>query len=77
MTGFESREGLGFFLFATALRPAPVPTPPLIQWVQVIFPRRVKQPEREADHSPPPSAEDKSVWKYHDPLIRLHDVVPS
>jgi hypothetical protein len=35
----------------------------------------VKQPRREADHSPPSSAEVKNVWIYTStPPIRLHGV---
>jgi hypothetical protein len=35
-----------------------------IQWLpRALFPV-VKQPEREANHSPPPSAEVKSAWSY-------------
>jgi len=36
----------------------------------------VKRPWREADHSPPSSAEVKNVWIYTSlPPIRLHGVV--
>jgi hypothetical protein len=35
--GFESRQGLGIFLFATAPRPALGSTQPPIQWVQELF----------------------------------------
>jgi hypothetical protein len=41
--GFESRRGLGIFLFTTAFRPGLGPTQPPIQWVP-----GVKQPGREA-----------------------------
>jgi hypothetical protein len=38
----------------------------------------VKRPEREADHSPPSSAEVKNAWSYTStPPIRLHGVVLS
>jgi hypothetical protein len=38
----------------------------------------VKRPRREADHSPPPSAEVKNAWSYTStPPTRLHDVVLS
>jgi hypothetical protein len=38
----------------------------------------VKWPEREADHSPPSTAEVKNAWSYTStPSIRLHGVVPS
>jgi hypothetical protein len=45
------------FLFSTSSRLALGPTQPPIQWVQVGFFPRVKRPGREADHSPPTSAE--------------------
>jgi hypothetical protein len=57
---FESRQGLGIFLFSTAVfRPALRPTQPPIQWVPVALSLRVKRPGREADHSPLSSAEVK------------------
>jgi hypothetical protein len=31
------------------------------------FPQRIKQPEREADHSPPTSTEVKNTWIYTTP----------
>jgi len=38
----------------------------------------VKQLERKAEHSLPPSADVKSTWSYTStPAIRLHDVVLS
>jgi hypothetical protein len=39
---------------------------PPIQWVPGggLFPRGVKRPEHEADHSPPTSAEGKKMWVY-------------
>jgi hypothetical protein len=37
-----------------------------------------KRPGREADHSPPSSAEVKNVWSYTStPPVRLHGVVLS
>jgi hypothetical protein len=55
--GFESRLGLGIFLFTTASRTALRPTQPPIQWVPGALSLVVKRPVREADHSPPSSAE--------------------
>jgi hypothetical protein len=59
-----SRQGLGIFLFTTVSRTAlePIQTP--IQWVPVTLSLEVKQPVREADHSPPSSTEDKNAWSY-------------
>jgi hypothetical protein len=57
--GFDSRRGLGILLFATASRRALGPTQPPIQWVPGAFSPGVKQPGREANHSPPSSAEVK------------------
>jgi hypothetical protein len=45
------------FLFSTAYRPALGPTHPPIQWVPGLRSPGVKRPDREADHSPPSSAE--------------------
>jgi hypothetical protein len=47
--------GLGIFLFTIALGP----TQPPIQWVPGALSLGVKRPGREADHSPPSSAEVK------------------
>jgi hypothetical protein len=41
--GFESRQGLGIFLFATASRPALELTQPPVQWVPGFFPLGVKR----------------------------------
>jgi hypothetical protein len=57
--GFDSQEGLGIFLFITASRPAMEPTQSPIQWVPWALSLGVKRPGREADHSPPSSAEVK------------------
>jgi hypothetical protein len=62
--GFESRQGLGIFLFTTVSRPAQRSIQLTIQWVPGALSLRVKRPEREADHSPQSSAEVKNTWSY-------------
>jgi hypothetical protein len=63
--GFDSRRGLGIFLFTTAMsRTALGLTQPPIQWVSGALSLGVKRPWREADHSPPSSAEVKNAWSY-------------
>jgi hypothetical protein len=57
--GFDSRRGLGIFLFTTASRMALGPTQPPIQGVQGDLSLGEKRPGREADHSPPSIAEVK------------------
>jgi hypothetical protein len=57
--GFDSRRGLGIFLFTTGFRMVLGPTQLPIQWVLGALSLRVKRPRREADHSPPSSAEVK------------------
>jgi hypothetical protein len=57
--GFDSRRGLGIFLLTTASRPALRPIEPPTQWARGAFSLGVKRPRREADHSPPSSAEFK------------------
>jgi len=56
--GFESRQGLGIFPFTTATRPALGPTNLLSSGYRALS-LGVKRPEREADHSPPSTAEAK------------------
>jgi hypothetical protein len=52
------------------------PTHPPVQWVSGALSLGVKQQEREADHSPPPSAEVKKSWIYiSTPPIRLNGTV--
>jgi hypothetical protein len=43
-------------------RPALEPTYPPVQWIKGALFLRVKRPGREADHSPPSSAEVKNAW---------------
>jgi hypothetical protein len=47
--GFESRQGLGIFLFTTASRAALEPTQPPIQRVSGALSVGVERPGREAD----------------------------
>jgi hypothetical protein len=76
--GFESWQGLGIFLFTTASRPALGSTQPPIQWVPRAFSVGAKRPGREADHSPPSSAEVKNAWSYTTtPPVHLNGVVLS
>jgi hypothetical protein len=64
------------FLFSTSSRPALRPTQPNIQWVPGALSPGGKWRGREADHSPPTSAEVKeTVVPYIHSLIRLHGVV--
>jgi hypothetical protein len=63
--GFTSRTALG-------------PTKVSIQWVKGTLSLEVKRPGRQADHSPPSSAEVKEcVELYLHSLIRLYGVVLS
>jgi hypothetical protein len=61
---FDSRQGLGIFIFATASGPGLGPTQPSIQWVPEALSPEVKRPGCETDHSPPSSAEVKNAWSY-------------
>jgi hypothetical protein len=71
-------EEAGNFLFTTVSRTALRPTQPPIQWVPGDRSLGVKRPRREADHSPPSSADVKNAWSYTStPHIRLHGVVLS
>jgi hypothetical protein len=57
--GFDSRRRLRILLFTTAFKTALGPTRPPIQWVTGSLSLGIKRPGREADHSPPSSAEAK------------------
>jgi hypothetical protein len=59
MTDINIMITLGIFLFTTASRTALGSTQPPIQWVQGVLSLGVRRPEREADQSPPYSAEVK------------------
>jgi hypothetical protein len=54
----------GILLSATASRPALGPIQPPVQRVPDALPPGVKGPGREADRSPPSTAEVKNVWSY-------------
>jgi hypothetical protein len=56
--------GVKNFGFSTASRPALRPTQPPIEWVPGALHPGVKRPGREADNSPPTSAEVKKTWIY-------------
>jgi hypothetical protein len=58
--GFESRRGLGSFLFTTASRPSLGPA----QWVPGALSLVIKRLGGEADNPPPSSAEVKNAWSY-------------
>jgi hypothetical protein len=76
--GSESRRWLGIFLFTTVSIPVLGPTQPPIQWVPRGLSLRVKRPRRDADHSPPSSAEVKNAWNYTStPPICLNGLVLS
>jgi len=75
--GFNFWRGLGIFVFTIVSRKALGPTRPPIQGVPGALSLRVKRPEREADHSPPSSAE-VNAWGYTStPPVRLRGVVLS
>jgi hypothetical protein len=62
--GFDSRRGLGIFLYTTASRTVLVPAQPPMEWVLGALSLGLKRPGREADYSPPSSAEVKNAWSY-------------
>jgi hypothetical protein len=51
-------------LLAMSSRPVLGPSPPPIQWIPGALSPGVKRTGREADHSPPTSAEVKKAWIY-------------
>jgi hypothetical protein len=56
-------------LFATASRLALGLTQYPIQWAPETSVEGIKRPVREADHSPPSSAEVKNAWNYTSTLL--------
>jgi hypothetical protein len=70
--------GAGNFSFSTASRKALGLTQPPIQWEPGALSLGLRRPGREANHSPPSSAEVKNAWSYTStPPIRLHGVLLS
>jgi len=66
---------MGIFLFTAVSTLALGPTQPPIWLVLRAVTLGVKQPKREADHSPPSSAKVKNEWIYTStPPTRLHGV---
>jgi hypothetical protein len=59
--GVAVRVPVGSRLFSTSSRLALGPTQPPIQWVPGVLSPGVKRQGREADHSPPTSAEVKKI----------------
>jgi hypothetical protein len=60
--------------FATTSSSALDSTQP-IQWVLRTISSGKNRPGREADHSPPSTANVKNAWSYTSISIRLHDVM--
>jgi hypothetical protein len=58
-------RGLGIFLFDTASRTAPGPTHLVSNGYRGLFPWGVRQRGREADHTPPSSAQVKECVKLY------------
>jgi hypothetical protein len=65
MIGVRIPAGLGIFLSDNASIPALGPTQSPIQWVPGSLSLGVERPGREADHSPPSSAEVKECVELH------------
>jgi len=65
-TGVQFSAGvmMGFFLLATASRPALGPTQHPIKFVPGRLLCGVNEPRREADHLPPPNSKIKYAWRY-------------
>jgi hypothetical protein len=67
--GVGVRIPVGSRIFSTLSIQALGPTQPLIQWVPGALSPGVKRPGREADHSPPTSAEVKKIRIYTSTLL--------
>jgi len=66
---FDERDSIpgrsrDFFLFATSSRPIAGLTQPVVQGVPGAVFLEIKEPKREADHSPSCSAEVRIAWSY-------------
>jgi hypothetical protein len=81
--GFLSQQKQEIFLYSTASRPALEPTHSPFQCVPGALSLGIKQPRREADHSPPSSAEVKNggaipplphIFSYLDAQLMNHKV---
>jgi hypothetical protein len=59
-SGYDSQYGQDIFLFSMMSKPVLGPTQPLKQWTVADVSLKVKQQEREADHSPPSSGNVKN-----------------
>jgi hypothetical protein len=75
--GFRFQAGTrrDFFFFFLPSLPGLGPIQPPIQWVPGALSPWVKRSVREADHSPPSSAEVKNAWSYTSISVCLHGVV--
>jgi hypothetical protein len=73
--GLEFRQDLEIFLHSTSPRPSLGPTQAPTQWVPGALSPTVKRLAREADHSPPSSAEIRMVELYLHSPIRLRGMV--
>jgi hypothetical protein len=60
--GIRVRVPIGSRIFSTSSRSALRSTQPPIQWVPGVLSPGLKLPGREADYSPPTSAEVKKIW---------------
>jgi hypothetical protein len=63
--GVGVRVSVASRIFSASSRPAPRPTTPPIQWVPGTLSQGVKRHGRQADHSPPTSAEVKKSGSIH------------